>query len=174
MASAVARFALAGLAALLVAALVGVFVMRRFTTEEAISDARERTQVLAEGIIEPNLTEGVLASEPSALTPFDDIVRSSVLKGPVVRVKIWRPDGTIIYSDEPRLIGSRYELGDDELAAIGSGEVEAESSDLSGPENRFEQDMGELVEVYLGVTAPDGGELLFETYQRSDAISAIA
>ena len=174
MASAVARFALAGLAALLVAALVGVFVMRRFTNEEAISDARERTQVLAEGIIEPNLTDGVLASEPSALARFDDIVRASVVKGPVVRVKLWQPDGLIIYSDEPRLIGSTYTLGDDELGAIRTGEVEAESSDLSGPENRFERSEGELVEVYLGVSAPDGSELLFETYQRSEAISATA
>ena len=163
---------MAGLIALVVAATLGIFVMRRFTTEEAIADARERTQVIAQGIIEPNLTEGVLASDPAALQDFDEIVSANVIEGPVFRVKLWALDGTIVYSDEPRLIGSTYELDDEKLGSIETGAVEAETSDLSGPENRFETVKGEVVEVYLNVTAPDGTDLLFETYQRSESINA--
>ena len=37
-------------------------------------------------------------------------------------MKLWTKDGHIIYSDEPRLIGQQYDLGDEELddAADGS------------------------------------------------------
>jgi two-component system NarL family sensor kinase len=171
-AAAVARSAIAGLGALVIAAVVGIFAMRYFTTEQAIDDARELTRVLAQGIIEPNLTTGVLEMSPAALETFDGIVRAGAVRGAVVRVKLWRADGLIIYSDEPRLIGSTYTLGEEELAAIRTGAVEAETSDLTEPENRYERAEGRLLEVYLPVTAPGGEKLLFETYQRSDAISA--
>jgi two-component system, NarL family, sensor kinase len=171
-AAAVARSAIAGLVALIVAAVVGILALRYFTTEQAIDDARELTRVLAQGIIEPNLTTEVLESSPAALESFDQIVRTGAVRGAVVRVKLWRADGLIIYSDEPRLIGSTYELGEDELHALRTGAVEAEASDLADPENRYERAEGQLLEVYLPVTAPGGAKLLFETYQRSDAISA--
>jgi two-component system, NarL family, sensor kinase len=87
-------------------------------------------------------------------------------------VKIWRPNGEIVYSDEHRLIGSRYTLGDDELAAIRGGAVAADVSDLSAPENRFEQNFGKLLEVYLPIKGPGGQPLLFESYQRYSAVTS--
>ncbi len=48
-----------------------------------------------------------------------DRLLGDVVRDPLVRVKVWTEDGTIVYSDEPRLIGSQYELGDDELEALG-------------------------------------------------------
>jgi signal transduction histidine kinase len=53
-----------------------------------------------------------------------------------------------------------------------TGSTRAELSDLSGPENRFEQGQGDLYEVYLPIRAPDGTPLLFETYQRQSAVAA--
>jgi signal transduction histidine kinase len=50
--------------------------------------------------------------------------------------------------------------------------IEAEVSDLSKPENRFERDRGKLLEVYLPVRAPNDDRLLFEAYYRYDAVSA--
>jgi two-component system NarL family sensor kinase len=43
----------------------------------------------------------------------------------------------IVYSDEPRPIGQHYTLAPGELAALDAGVIEAEVSDLSKPENRF-------------------------------------
>jgi two-component system, NarL family, sensor kinase len=48
--------------------------------------------------------------------------------------------------------------------------VSAEISDLSAPENRYEQGSGPLLEVYTPITTPDGTRLLFETYQRYSSI----
>ena len=104
---------------------------------------------------------------------LDAIVRDRILSHDgVVRVKIWKRDGTIIYSDEPRLIGDTYTLGADDLASLSNGETEAETTDLSRPENRFERGEGKLLEVYLPIHAPGGQPLLFETYIRSDFVAS--
>ena len=91
---------------------------------------------------------------------------------PVVRVKIWDARGRILYSDVRALIGTRYQLGDDELRALRTGGTKAELSDLGRPENRFERGFGNLLEVYLGVRTPTGQRVLFEDYQRFSSVSA--
>jgi two-component system NarL family sensor kinase len=81
----------------------------------------------------------VRTSDPASLRRLDCVVRARVKRvGSVERVKLWTPDGRIIYSDEPRLIGARYALGEDEQDALRSGRIIAELSDLSRPENCFE------------------------------------
>ena len=57
---AVARFALAGVIALAIVGIVSFFVFRHIGTNEALKDARELTRVVGKGIVEPNLTEGVV------------------------------------------------------------------------------------------------------------------
>jgi signal transduction histidine kinase len=99
-------------------------------------------------------------------------VRARVLRDPVVRVKIWDPTGRIVYSDEPRLIGTRYDLGEDERGSIRDGSVDAEVSDLGRPENRFERRYHKLLEVYLPVRTTSGSPLLFESYQRFSSVAA--
>ena len=49
---------------------------------------------------------------------------------PVVRVKVWSPNGHILYSDEKRLIGQRYALDDEEQAAIRNGSVQADVQEI--------------------------------------------
>jgi len=52
------------------------------------------------------------------------------------------------------------------------GGVDAEVSDLTKPENRFERGRGQLVEVYTRVRATDGRPLLFEAYLPATSIRA--
>jgi signal transduction histidine kinase len=89
-----------------------------------------------------------------------------------VRVKLWDAAGRIVYSDEPRLIGSRFPLDAGKRNVLETGATRAELSDLAGPENRFEQGHGDLYEVYLPVRASDGTPLLFETYQRRSEVAS--
>jgi signal transduction histidine kinase len=89
-----------------------------------------------------------------------------------VRVKIWSEEGEIVYSDESRLIGEVYRLGDDEREALQHEGVTAELSDLERPENRFERGHGDLLEVYTSIRTPSGAPLLFETYQRFSSIAS--
>lgn len=166
------QFALAGLAALLILVAIGALAIARQSRKEAVDSAKQVTQVLAQSVVEPGLENGLLSGNPRSLARVDSVVRQRVLGPDVVRVKLWTPDGRIAYSDQKELIGSRYALDSDELEALREGGVEAEVSDLSEPENRFERRAGELLEVYLPVRTPDGGRLLFETYQRYSAVAA--
>jgi two-component system, NarL family, sensor kinase len=168
----VAWFALAALVALVIVAVATAAASRRVGQREAIVEARTTTQLKAQTIVEPVVTDGLLTAEPRAVRAIDRVVHTGVLDRSLVRVKIWTRDGRIVYSDEPRLEGTSYDLGEDELAAIDEGVVEAEVSDLSKPENRFERPLDKLLEVYLPIRTPSGERLLFEAYYRYDAVSA--
>jgi signal transduction histidine kinase len=170
---AVGQFALAGLVALTIVGLATSIASRRIGEREAIVDARTTTLIKAQSAVEPALTDGLLSGEPAAEARLSAAVRSVVIDGSLVRVKIWTEDGTIAYSDEPRLIGAAYTLGRDEKEAIRSGKIEAEISDLTKPENRFERGYGRLLEVYLPIHTPAGRPLLFEAYYRYATVAHI-
>ena len=169
---AILRFAVAGLVALAVLGIGGSLVLRDLAESEAVEDARRVATLAGLGVVEPALTDAAFAGRPLALEELDTVVQERVLSEDVVRVKIWAPDGRIVYSDEPRLIGRRYPLGADEREALAEGGTKAERSDLSEPENAFERDEGSLVEVYLPIRTPDGRQALFELYQRESSIEA--
>ena len=169
---AVAQFALSGMAAVAVLGFVAVQVLQRTGRNEAIRDAKRETGLAGHAVIAPTIGGGLVARRPAALARMDRTVRRYVLHDPVVRTKIWDASGRILYSDEHRLIGSRYPLGTDELEALRTGGVDAEVSDLSKPENRFERSRRKLLEVYLGIRAPDGQRLLFEDYLRYSSVAA--
>jgi signal transduction histidine kinase len=165
-------FAVTGLVPLVLLGFVGVELLRRTGTDEAIGDAKRVTRLAGEGIVEPAVTDALLRGDPAAIDRLDRTVRERVLGPPVVRVKVWTKDGRIIYSDERRLIGATYKLGEDDAEALEHGGVDAEVSDLAADENRFERPYGKLLEVYLPIRAPNGEPLLFESYLRFSSVAA--
>jgi signal transduction histidine kinase len=171
---AVGRFALAGLIAFAVVGIVSFLILRNVGTSEALKNARNLTQIVGRGIVEPNLTEGLVRGSPVAVARFDRVVRETVLRDPIVRVKLWTPLGRVVYSDDKALIGRRFKLGADEVASLRNGTVDSGVSDLSLPENRSEQGLGKLLEVYLPVRTPAGRPLLFEAYQQFSSVAASA
>ena len=68
--------------------------------------------------------------------------------------------------------GSATPWGRTSSRRFATGETEAEVGDLSKPENRFERDEGSLLEVYLPIRTPDGRQALFELYRRESAVTA--
>ena len=168
----VAQFAVTGLAAVLLLGFVAVQLLRSSGTSDAIAEAKRLSRLAGEGIAAPLLTPALLRGDPRAVDRLDRALEQSVVRGPFVRVKVWDADGRIVYSDEHRLIGARYALGADDLDALRRGTLDAELSDLSEPENRYERRYGELLEVYDGIRAPDGRRLLFESYQPFSSIAA--
>lgn len=169
---AVARYALSGFAALVVLTAAGVYLLERIGRSEAIRDAKQVTALAGRGVVEREVTPTLERGDAAAVARLDAVVRRVVVGGNVVRVKIWQPNGRIIYSDQHQLIGSRYALGADERAALATGETEADISDLQRPENRFERPFGKLLEVYLPIRDTAGHELLYEEYQRYGSVAA--
>jgi signal transduction histidine kinase len=174
---AILQFALPGLVALVLVGFGAVLVFQKHGRDEAARDARQLTRAIGLGMVAPRLTDGLVRGERPAVDALDAFVRSRVLPldPSIVRVKIWSRDGRIVYSDEPRLVGSRYGLAADEREAFERRQVEAEISDLRGVENRFERGRGTLLEVYLPLRTRSGGqEVLFEIYLRYSSVAADA
>lgn len=168
----VAQFALAGLAVLAVFGAGSLLVLQRLGHEEARRDARQFAELAGQGVVEPAIRPALLTGGAGAIAAVDRVVQERVLGDRVARVKIWTPDGRIVYADEPRLVGVTFPLDAAKLDVLRTGRTKAELSDLTGPENRYERDQGDLYEVYLPIRAPEGTPLLFETYQRRDAVAA--
>lgn len=171
-----ARAVLVRLGAVLATALVAVTVLAGFGAQwlaerEAVNDAAQTTNVLAEAVIRPALTDALAAGDPAAVEAFDTVVRSTVLGSDVVRVKIWNPQGQVLYADEPQLIGRTFALDDAQRAALASPSTRATVSDLSEDENVFE-DAPRLLEVYRPVWTPSGQQLLFEVYYPYEPVAA--
>ena len=162
------------LLALCVLGLAAALLADRVAQREGVSDARRVTEVVAHTVIEPELTAELLQGDPDELVRLDRLVREHVLGHTrILRVKLWTSSGRILYSDEPRLMGMSYALEAEEEAVLAQGGVEAESSDLLEPENRYERELApQMLETYLDVQAPDGERLLFEAYYSSDVVRA--
>ncbi len=162
--SPVAQFLAIGLVLFLGIVSATTVLADRAANREALADARYNTLVLARSVAEPEIRPGLIDGRAGAIDRFDRHVVGRLLIGDVRRIKIWSADGTILYSDRSELIGSRYDLDEVELGILRGGGIEAEVSDLSKPENRFERDSGGLVEVYTQIWSPEGEPLLFEAY----------
>jgi two-component system, NarL family, sensor kinase len=171
---AISRFMLASVAALAVIAVGGWLALRHVALDQAVRETRERVRADGRIVESAGLTDGVLRGDRHALQRLDDLVLGQVLGGPVVRVKLWSSDGTVLYSDARQLIGARYALGADERELFASGGADAEVSDLSKPENRYERPQGKLLEAYTTIRAPNGRQVLFEIYERYGAVRANA
>lgn len=159
-------FVLAGAVALAIVGVATSIAAHRVGEREAIADVRTSTVIVAQGVVAPAITDGLVDGDPEAIARIDEVVRGAVLDEDLVRVKLWTAEGTVVYSDEPALVGESFGLDPEELDAMATGRIEAEVSDLAQPENRYERQFDELLEVYLPVRTPSGDVLLFEAYHR--------
>jgi signal transduction histidine kinase len=169
---AVSRYALSGFAALVLLAGVGVYLLEHIGRTEAIRHAKELATLAGRGVVAQDVTPALERGEPAAIRKMDGAVRHIISGSNIVRVKIWLPNGRIVYSDKHQLIGSRYELGTDERAVLRTGRTEADISDLRRPENRFERRFGKLLEVYLPIRDSSGRKLMYEDYERYSSVAA--
>lgn len=169
--SAVAAFVVADLAAVLVIAVVVSVLVGRNATAGAVRDARDLTVAEGKAAVWPLLTDGVVRGDPAALAALDRTVRARVLSDRIVRVKIWSSDGTILYSDEPRLIGMHFGLGADDMRALTTSHPAASVSNLADPENLYERHFNKLLQVYDGLHTASGQPVLFEAYIKFSTVS---
>jgi HD-GYP domain-containing protein (c-di-GMP phosphodiesterase class II) len=136
------------LAAIAVILIVGI--QRRLENnalqQEANSAADQVTLIL-----NPNLWAKDLVAPlaPPRFAAIDTLIRTEILHEHIVHVRIYLPDGTLLYSDEPNLVGKKFPISD-ELALALKGGVGMDVSDLSKPENATERGQySHLLEVYV-------------------------
>lgn len=156
-----------GLAAFAVFTLVVVgasFAARQLAERQVLNDVAHRTDLIALALVQPALDDALLAGDPKAYKTFDTMVRERIIANGIRRVKLWEPDGRIVYSDVPSLVGKRFTLDEEQTATLSDPRTQAEVTDLNRSENEFERGDGKLLEVYRPVWTTSKQELLFEVY----------
>jgi signal transduction histidine kinase len=184
----VARFALGSLVAFAaIGAALSVAVARQFRDrgeQQARAHASFVTQAIlryriSESDIErPLLPEGETADRYDSLASFVEtrILRPAAGSSQfhVMRIKIWSRDGVVLFSDDPRLPGKRFEVEDDLTNAF-RGEVQSGVTNLQADENVYERSLApRLFETYvplwLGPSRAGTPDAVVELYQDYDAI----
>lgn len=106
-------------------------------------------------------------------TALDRLLTGTALGKHIVAFKIWAPDGRILYSTNPTLIGRRFPIKPG-LASAFAGQVYSHIADLTEPENEFErQQWPRLIETYAPVRAANTGTVIAvsEFYQTTDELA---
>jgi signal transduction histidine kinase len=166
-----ARFSLAGqfLLANLVILVVGMLALGAWVGQQIESGVLSRTAGIAalyvESFVEPHLaplTRQTRLDEPS-IAALDRLLTDSPLGDRVVALRVWSPEGEVLYSPNRALIGRRFPI-EGGLARATRGEVAAALSDLSGEENEFERRRwNRLLEVYAPMRERGGSRILAVT-----------
>ena len=170
----VRQFAILSLLPLLLLGLVLGNTLETVIQEQALANARQEAQVLAEVAIKPLLQpEDLHGLTPDRIHKLDDALRATTQSKQVALVKIWNPQFTVVYSTTPELIGHTYPSSD-ELEDALAGHVASDIDDLQKAENDRDRAYGKLLEVYVplrfGTEAKPAGA--FEIYLPYQPIAA--
>ena len=167
------------MAVVAIVAVVGSYASQQLAEKQAVQDAGRFTNSVAEGLVMPNLTDGLLTGDRDqarALHAKLDRYQSPgglLEKSGVVRVKLWTPQGQVVFSDNPGVEGRSFVLDGAAIKVLRRPQTTAEVTDLTKAENRLERFPAgtRLLEVYRPVWTPNGEPLLFELYFKYDAVA---
>ena len=156
------QFALAGgLVAIASMLVIGAWVSRRIETD-SIANAAASTARYMDSFIAPLAQE--LQSQPTfsigPIRALDEILDGPELKGRVIAIKIWKPDGTIAYARDEALIGQKFPISAGLQGAL-AGETIAELDELDEAESEDEAAVGiPLLEIYSPIRAEWTGDII--------------
>jgi len=134
----------------------------------AVNEARRTTEAVVRGYVDPLVTAGGFAEIPSEeRVKINGELSRLVASGNILRIKIWAPDGTVVFSDLPALRARQFPIGD-ELEEALDGEAATEFSSATAEENVFERGLANrFLEIYLPIRIAGTSQVLgaYEIYQ---------
>lgn len=140
---------------------IGFWVSGRIE-DSMIHNAAAATALYVDSIIAP-LTQELAQSNTlreGARIALTETLSQGVLSQKLFAFKIWKPDGTIVFSNEDGAIGKRFEMTNGLMAAT-AGQIHAEFDQLEGPENEVERQTGiPLLEIYSPIREPWSGDII--------------
>jgi len=163
-ARALVQHAAISLIALVAVGALAAIVCIQVIQTQALRRAESNGELIANQVVAPLVTPGVERGDAESLLALNRRVQFRMDGDTIQRIKVWSAGGMILYSDDRRQIGLRYPLDAGDLAALNSGGVDSDISDLDKSENVFDRGFGESLEVYAGVHDTDGRRILVETY----------
>ncbi len=163
--------------AILVLGMVTIGIWVSSAVEQAVVNRTAGvTALYVDSFVSPVVQD---LSEQGALSPaqrsdLDQLLTGTPLGEQIVAFKIWSPDGEIIYSPNPELIGRTFAL-DGHLLEAFNGQVVSEISNLSEQENEYERSKWEtLIETYAPVRSEGSGAVfaVSEFYQLPNTLAS--
>ncbi|MEP3329235.1 ATP-binding protein [Sedimentitalea sp.] len=128
-----------------------------------------------EGFMEPIIQDiepdGTLSRE--SRDRLDSLLDNSSIRQSIVSVKLWRADGTVIYSSETKDLEGQQFVSTD-VAQAASGTMKVEFADMISVESAHEQTLGlALIEVYAPLRSHSTGEIVAvgEVYENAETLA---
>ncbi len=153
------RFGLLALVPVVALGVVLGHVLNADVQQRYLETARSSATLIAQVGIQPLLNQQEVTNglSPSEIGQVNDKLQGAALSNEVDRIKVWNRAGTIVYSDNPALIGKTLPIDDDLGNALTTGQ---------SPENAGDTLSGPLIQVYVplvffGASSPTGA---FEIY----------
>lgn len=159
----------------LIPGLLGMLVLTGLSLVAAVAVAREQSQrdaemtgvFLARSVVEPRLTNPLVAGDPERIAELDSALAATVEGADVLGLRIWDSDGVVVYADDPRVIGETFAGAPVRSPQDG---VAVTPADTGRPENRYLDPSAEIIEVSLPVAGADGRTYTFQVHQLQDQI----
>ena len=169
------QFALVAAAALIVAMMVlGTWVSRKIET--GVSEVAGASAALyINTFLTPHLQDlahGDTLSEAS-IHALNEAMIQPAIRAHVLKIKIWKQGGHIIYSDDRNLVGKKFPPSQHQIAAW-SGIVATEVDHLYHEENEGERSISiPMLEVYAPIRDIRSGEVIavLEFYEDAQALT---
>ncbi|MCA9932481.1 MAG: sensor histidine kinase [Anaerolineales bacterium] len=155
--------------------VIGLWISKQIET--AVSNRTAAvTALYVDSYISPHLQGLTQAETPAGVDvpALERLLVDTSLGEQIVSFKVWSPDGVILYSPNPDLIGQQFAI-EGGLAEAFEGAVITEVSDLEKPEQAYERQFwNTLIETYAPSRAAGSGDIIAvsEFYQTSDALEA--
>jgi signal transduction histidine kinase len=151
---------------------VGELVSARIESA-AVQSAAEAGAHYMEAFLEPYVQEMGQENSLSAASvqSLDRLMESRSLNQHIVSIKIWRADGTVVYSTNKAITNSVFPT--DEIAEALRGKVVTDLEDLSQDENKFERALNvPLYEIYAPLRDFSSGKVIAvgEFYERAESL----
>jgi len=172
-----AKFAVLSFLCVMALALSMAFALSSMLTHAVTEWEWENTAALARREVELTGVDALFAAPLGAPLgePWGQAFSRLLVGMPeVVRVKVWDRQATVLWSDEPRLIGRRFS-DNRELQEALAGRVSVEIKTLTGREHAYERGrFATLAEVYVPIFSRTGGELVgvVEVYKSPERLFA--
>ncbi|UVM02519.1 sensor histidine kinase [Pseudomonas laurylsulfatiphila] len=139
----------------------------------AVHSAAEAGAQYMDTFLEPFVQELSQDNTLSAasIQSLDRLTESRSLKQHIVSIKIWRADGTVVYSTNRDITNVQFPL--DEITEALKGKVVTDLQDLTQDENAFERTLNvPLYEIYAPLRDSRSGKIIAvgEFYEKADSL----
>ena len=172
--AALVRFALLSIAAGLVLMVGTIVVAQQIAEHRALETARGQGAGMAHRLAAPLVDRDVRSGDLAATERLSTVMANRMRDGSVHHIKMWDESGRVIWSDDPELVGQRFELADEVAALFGTRDSIAELSNLSAEENAAARADERRLEVYVGAHDREGVPLVLEAHLATDQMESDA